>query len=69
MEPEQSCTRIGPPGSQYRERRTSRRRDRLAAENAVFRRHAAAGTLTWRGGLLLASAAFAAGMVAGYVSD
>lgn len=39
---------------------------RLAAENNVFRRHAAAGNLGWRGTALLVSTAFAAGAAATY---
>lgn len=39
---------------------------RLAAENEVFRRHAAAGNLGWRGAALIAGVAFTAGAAATY---
>jgi hypothetical protein len=41
---------------------------RLTAENEVFRKHARAGSLGWRGGLLIAGTAFAAGMAAALIT-
>lgn len=47
-------------------RRAQDAETRLAAENNVFRRHAEAGNLGWRGAALLVSTAFAAGAAATY---